>query len=254
MSTVLIVDDDPINIQTLTLTLQNDGYLLYFTQKSLDALAIIEQIKPDLILLDVKMPVMSGFEVCQELKASENYKDIPIIFLSALGEEIDKLQGFNVGGEDYITKPYSPEEVSARVRVHLALRSKQRQLEQLREQDQQYFARINAIRDDILDQMQHDLKSPLASIKASTHLINRHLHAQDKRLEIYIERINHAVDDTLQVMEHLLEIAKLETGRSTRIQAMEIEPFIQRLIPAYQILAEKKRSNFLFNSRFSQVQ
>jgi two-component system sensor histidine kinase/response regulator len=247
MFKILIADDNSIDLQILTLTLQNEAYQLFSAQNGKDALRLAQQVKPDLILLDVKMPGIGGFEVCQKLKASKATMNISIIFLSALDEQVNKLQGLNIGGEDYITKPFSPEEVSARVRVHLALCAKRKELEQLREQDQQYFARINAIRDGILEQMEHDVKSPLASIKVSTHLINRHTRDQDSRIEGYTERINQAVDETLHVMEHLLEIAKLETGRSTRMKPVAIESFIQRVIIAYQALAEIKDIQFLIH-------
>jgi len=246
MFTVLIVDDNPINLKTLILTLQNDGYQLHSAQSGKDALALIPQINPDIMLLDVRMPIMSGFEVCKKLKESEATANIPIIFLSALDEDVNKVQGLSIGGNDYITKPFSPEEVSARIHVHLMLHAKQKELESLRRQDQQYFEQINAIRDGILDQMRHDVKSPLASIKASAYLIKQRTRDYaDAHITEYVERINCAVDETLQMLEHLLELAKLETGRSTHAQLIKLDPFIKNVVFAYRTLAETKGIQFL---------
>jgi two-component system, sensor histidine kinase and response regulator len=245
MFTLLLVDDNPVDLHALSLALRNEQYNLYSAHNGLEALELAQQINPDLILLDVRMPGLNGFEVCKKLKASETMKDIPIIFLSASDEEGNRLQGFDVGAEDYIPKPFCLEEVSARVRVHLALRSKQEELKRLREQDQHYFARINAIREGILDQMRHDLKSPLSSIKASTYLIKQLAPTQPSRIEVYTERIDHAVDQTYHLMERLLEIVKLETGRSTRRELVEIQSFIQKITDIFKPLAEAKEIRLL---------
>jgi two-component system, sensor histidine kinase and response regulator len=245
MFTLLLVDDNPLILRALSLALRHEQYLLYSAQNGIEALELAQQIKPDLILLDVKMPSLDGFEVCKKLKTSGTTRDTPIIFLTALDEEDNRLHGFKVGGADYITKPFCSEEVSARVRVHLALRSKQEELKHLREQDQHYFAQINALREEVLDQMRHDLKNPLSSIKASTYLIKQLTQTQPSRIAVYTERIDHAVDQTYHLMERLLEIVKLETGRSTRRELVEIEPFIQKIADIFKPLAEAREIRLL---------
>ena len=126
---ILIVDDMPMNLELLAQILEYAGYSVREALSGTLALAAVEQKIPDLILLDVRMPEMDGFEVCQQLKASGATRDVPVIFISGLQDSADKIQGFNVGGIDFITKPFDQAEVLARVRIHLDLHSMQKSLE-----------------------------------------------------------------------------------------------------------------------------
>jgi putative two-component system response regulator len=127
---ILIVDDTPANLQLLASMLKERGYKTRPVPSGLLALQAALSETPDLILLDVNMPEMNGFEVCQSLKADEKLKDIPVIFISALNEVLDKVKAFAVGGVDYITKPFQFDEVQARVDTHLKIRHLQEELEQ----------------------------------------------------------------------------------------------------------------------------
>lgn len=118
--TILIVDDEPANLRVLKEILK-DNYRLVFAKSGADALRVVDQQRPNLILLDIMMPDMTGFEVCQQLKQNPEFAAIPVIFVTALSEEQDEAQGFAIGGVDYITKPVSPAVVEARVRTHLSL-------------------------------------------------------------------------------------------------------------------------------------
>lgn len=118
--TVLIVDDEPTNLKVLKQVLQHD-YRLSFAKNGADALELAARELPDLILLDVMMPEMTGFEVCQTLKAQISTQLIPVIFVTALKDEVDETRGFECGAVDYITKPITPAIVRARVRTHLSL-------------------------------------------------------------------------------------------------------------------------------------
>lgn len=127
---ILIVDDTLPNLHLLAGMLTNQGYRVSQATNGSEAIERIRESCPDLILMDVRMPGMDGYEVCRKLKAEEATKNIPVIFVSALDEQSDKIQGFAVGGIDYITKPYHIREVLARVDTHLTLRRLQRQLEE----------------------------------------------------------------------------------------------------------------------------
>jgi PAS domain S-box-containing protein len=131
--TILVVDDNPANLQLLTSLLRESDYDVRPAITGLLALATVKLDLPDLILLDVKMPEMDGYEVCRQLKTDERTREIPVIFISALGETIDKVRAFSVGGLDYITKPFHCEEVLARVGTHIRLRSIQRHVEEVNE-------------------------------------------------------------------------------------------------------------------------
>ncbi|MFZ1027434.1 MAG: diguanylate cyclase [Limnoraphis robusta] len=126
---ILIVDDNPTNIKVLSDFLKDFGFKVLIAKDGESCLSKLEKIIPDLILLDVMMPGVDGFETCRRLKALEATKDIPVIFMTALTDPVDKLKGFTLGAVDYITKPLQHEEAIARVNVHLKLRCLTKQLE-----------------------------------------------------------------------------------------------------------------------------
>lgn len=119
---ILAVDDNPINLKLLTRTLVNSNYLISTAETGKEALRLAKEVKPDLILLDVLLPDLDGYEVCRQLQASEVTKPIPVIFLSAKNESVDKARGLALGAVDYLTKPFDPLEINARVRTHLSIR------------------------------------------------------------------------------------------------------------------------------------
>jgi len=118
---VLLVDDNPMNLQVLFQTLENQGCKMLIAKTGEMALSIAGKAHPNLILLDIMMPGIDGFEVCRRLKTDPDTEDIPVIFLSALGETEDKVKGLQLGAVDYISKPFQPEEVIARVNTHLTI-------------------------------------------------------------------------------------------------------------------------------------
>ncbi len=127
---LLIVDDTPANLQVLAGMLKDRGYKVRPVPSGKLALLAAQRDPPDLILLDINMPEMNGYEVCEQLKADDRLKGIPVIFISALTEQLDKVKAFAMGGVDYITKPFQMEELHARVETHLKLRGLQQELEE----------------------------------------------------------------------------------------------------------------------------
>ena len=128
---ILIVDDVPRNIQVIGTILRKKGFLVSIAQSGSQALNIIDQSRPDLILLDIVMPGMDGFETCRRLKTNSVTTDIPVIFLSALSDTVDKVKGLNIGAVDYVTKPIEPEELLARINTHLTIQSLRRELKDI---------------------------------------------------------------------------------------------------------------------------
>jgi DNA-binding NtrC family response regulator len=125
---ILLVDDNPTNLQVLYQTLADTGYRLLAARSGKDAIAIAQRVVPDLILLDVMMPGMDGFETCSRLKADQRTRDAAVIFLSALADSGDKVRGLELGAVDFVNKPFQAEEVLARVRTHLTIRDLQKEL------------------------------------------------------------------------------------------------------------------------------
>jgi len=127
-SRILVVDDTPANIQVLSSTLKDKGYQISVATNGRQALDVVARLRPDLILLDVMMPEMDGFETCRRLKESAATNDIPVIFLTARTETTDIVQGFEVGAVDYVAKPFNAHELLARVNTHLTMDQLRRSL------------------------------------------------------------------------------------------------------------------------------
>ncbi len=138
---ILVVDDRPDNLRLLLDLLTKQGYEVRCAPEGSLALANIARSQPDLILLDIMMPGLDGYQICRQLKSDASTRHIPIIFISALGEAFDKVKAFEVGGDDYVTKPFQVEEVNARVRHHLKIRSLQQQLQE-RDAELNYLVEI----------------------------------------------------------------------------------------------------------------
>lgn len=129
---ILIVDDNPNNLQVLGSILEGKGYEVALAQNGLLALDFIKKEKPDLILLDIMMPEINGYEICKKLKEDNETKDVPVIFLTAKTETEDIVRGFDVGAVDYILKPFNSAELLARIRTHIKLRQAQKEIQLLR--------------------------------------------------------------------------------------------------------------------------
>ena len=131
---ILLVDDNPTNLQVLFQTLDGVGCKLLIAKNGEMALSIADKARPDLILLDIMMPDIDGYEVCRQLKSDPATADIPVIFLSALGDTQDKVKGLQLGAVDYITKPFQPDEVIARVNTHLTIHRLKREVSSRKDQ------------------------------------------------------------------------------------------------------------------------
>jgi diguanylate cyclase (GGDEF)-like protein len=183
---ILLVDDQPVNLRLLANLLVSRGYEVRAVTSGKMALTVVQTAKPDLILLDICMPGIDGYEVCQTLKADPHTQDIPVIFVSALNEVFDKVRAFEVGGVDYITKPFHLAEVLARVETHLTLKRLQ---QQLREQNKrlQREVRDRLAAEAALQTANQELER-LASLDGLTKVANRR--GFDHRLEIEWRRLS----------------------------------------------------------------
>ncbi len=212
-ATILVVDDALSNRRILTSFLRTqDGYQV---QQAADGLAALESIQakpPDLVLLDINMPEMNGFEVCRRLKASPQTSDIPVIFISALDATEDKVKGFEVGGVDYIIKPIEGTEVLARVRTHLQIRTLQRDLEsQIAELDA--FAHTVA----------HDIKNPLAVLVGYTELLRIDQAEMDVAgRDAYIVEMLEQGSKLFRIIEELLLLSSVRQDREIETQPLEM--------------------------------
>ena len=182
---ILIVDDTPENLRLLSNLLEQQGYLVRPALNGTLALKTAELNPPDLVLLDVNMPDMNGYEVCRRLKANPRLADIPVLFISALNETIDKIKAFGVGGIDYVTKPFQFEEVEARVRTHLEIRRLRVRLENhnahledlVKERTRELevakgrLAILDKAKSDFLRMIAHELRTPLNGLLGISELL-----------------------------------------------------------------------------------
>ncbi len=168
---IMIVDDTPANLKLLNEMLQENHYSVYAFPKGDLALQAAPKLLPDLILLDINMPGMNGYEVCEHLKKNKLLADIPVIFISALNETNDKVRGFSAGGVDYITKPFQLPEVLMRVNTHLELCRQKIELKQNFEK----LRELEQSRDDMVHMIAHDMRSPLTGVIGSLELLRMKL-------------------------------------------------------------------------------
>jgi len=177
------------------------------------ALAAVQAAPPDLILLDIVMPEMDGYEVCRRLKEDERTRDIPVLFISALGEVKDKVKAFTVGGVDYVTKPFQAEEVLARVRTHLALRHLTRQLQEANAELSRRIEELeerNAELDAFAHTVAHDIRGPLSIIVGYSELLlqdDEEL-AEDVRLEC-VQSLHRGARNLSNIVDELLLLASI---------------------------------------------
>lgn len=237
---ILIVDDMPANLQLLVSNLTIHGYHVRAAADGPLALMAARADKPDLILLDVMMPHMNGFEVCEILKQDSSLKDVPVIFISAADDVESKVRGFEVGGADYISKPFQFAEVLARIQTHLTLYRQRIQLEEDHQQDLQYFEMITRLKDELMSEASHDLKNPLHIIKLLTELL-RPLVSEDEKGERYLNAIDKQVSMMQQLLNDVLDLLKLETGRALVYDRVNLSEFVADILEDFEFPARAKQ-------------
>lgn len=203
---ILIVDDTSANLRLLSNMLTEQGYKVRAVVNGPMALTTTRAVPPDLILLDINMPGMNGYEVCQQLKADEQTREIPIIFISALDEVQDKVKAFTVGGVDYITKPFQFEEVLARVETHLSLCRLRKELEQEIVARDRLIAELDAYAHTVA----HDLKNPLtALIGFSELLVDRYERMSQEHVQRNLRLIAENGRRMTNIIDELLLLASV---------------------------------------------
>lgn len=209
---VLVVDDTPDNLRLLSAMLTRQNYEVRKALSGARAIASIKAGTPDLILLDIKMPDMDGYEVCRLLKQDPDTVEIPIIFISALDDVLDKVRAFAVGGVDYITKPFQEAEVLARIENQLALRELQSRLEMQNDE----LARSNQDLEQFAYVVSHDLQQPLQSITGYAQIIAMQ---SDNQLSTkgteYLAKITEAGDRMQRLIKELLSYARIGQDNET---------------------------------------
>jgi two-component system, sensor histidine kinase and response regulator len=225
--TILIVDDTPANLGVLVETLGVAGYQLMVAEDGEEALAQTLQTQPDLILLDVMMPGIDGFETCRRLKARAETRDIPVLFMTALNETTDKVKAFAAGGVDYIAKPIEHEEALARVGTHLAIRRLQRELQE-QVALKQKFMKIAG----------HDLRNPLFLILLATELARRQTGIPPKVIR-FLESIEESAAHIRRIIDTFLEI-RTPAPSATEVGGVDLGLLGTAVVRQHEHAAERK--------------
>ncbi|MGK7875029.1 MAG: response regulator [Xenococcaceae cyanobacterium] len=229
---ILIVDDTPDNLRLLSRMLANKGYEVRKALNGQMALTSAQADPPDLILLDIKMPQMDGYEVCKYLKADAQTHEVPVIFLSALDTVLDKVKAFDLGGVDYITKPFQSEEVLARVENQLRLKRAEEELKRALEKEKE----LNELKSRFISMVSHDFRNPLTSINIAVKLLQDYGQtiSEKEKLE-YLELILSSSNSMLQLLEDLLVIGRADAGK------LESNPTSVNLVSLCQLLVKQMR-------------
>lgn len=221
---ILIVDDNNNNLQLLGNLLKIYNYRLMLANSGIKALEAVKRKKPDLILLDIMMPEMSGYRVCEILKETDDFNDVPIIFLTAKSETSDIVKGFKLGGSDYITKPFEKEELLARIETQLTLKrqkdliiSQKNELttknDELIESEAKLKDALNT-KDKFFSIIAHDLKSPLSSVMNLLQLIDSDFESfETEELKEIIQELSTSTKNVFSLLDNLLHWARSQTGK-----------------------------------------
>lgn len=243
-SEILVVDDTPDNLRLLSLMLANVGYEVRLAINGKMALKVAFSHPPQLILLDIMMPDISGYEVCEKLKDSETTREIPVIFLSALDAVMDKVRAFQVGAADYITKPFQVEEVLVRIDNQLTIVCQKEEItkqnEKLQEQNRQLQQLNKELKRSNIDLEQfaytasHDLQSPLQAIIGNADLLSwKYESSLEPDAIHYIEEIVGAGIRMKQLIQDLLAYSRVGTG-NLELQSIDCQVVLKEVLANLQ--------------------
>jgi len=260
---VLVVDDIAANRNLLRETLEPRGYEVLLAGNGQTALKVAHRASPDVILLDVMMPVMDGFETCRQLKADPKTSGIPVLFITAENETSAIVNGFQAGGLDYVIKPIRAEEVLARVETHLKVNRLTAQLAAanqeltkaneelrreigLRTEAEQTAKKANQAKSDFLSFVSHEMRSPLNSIMGFSDLLVADTEIQDKPEALDdLRRINGSGKYLLDLINNLLDLSKIEAGKmELHLERFDLKTLAEEILATLQPAAKKNSNTF----------
>lgn len=207
--TVLIVDDNSNNLKIIAITLRELNYRLVIATNGQSAIEMVDKTRPDLVLLDIMMPGMDGYETCEIIKSKKENENLPIIFLTALNEKANIIKGFEVGGVDYITKPFNKEELISRVETHLELKFTQDALKK----NTKYLYELNSLKDKMFSVIGHDLRSPLGSVKMTLEFLSETIsEASREELQTTVDFLLKTTNEAFSLLDNLLGWGRAQSG------------------------------------------
>ena len=237
---ILAVDDERLNLELLRFILERNQYEFVGTSDDDYFFDLLKERKPDLILLDVIMPRIEGFELCEKIKEFQAYRDIPIIFLTGKVNVKDKVKGFEVGGVDYVTKPFNEQELIARIRTHIELMRARKKIEEQAQNLQQ----SNDLKDRMFSIIGHDLRSPLSAAKLKMDFIMRGIidPKGDAFLDETVFGLLKTMDEALNLLQNLLGWAKSESDQIQMIpEKLDVHELVEQTLRLLKLGSEHKK-------------
>jgi two-component system, sensor histidine kinase and response regulator len=234
---ILVVDDNATNLSLLEKILEED-YLISIAQSGLESINIAKKFLPDLILLDVNMPGIDGFETCRQLKSNKNTCHIPVVFITARAEPDDIIQGFKEGGVDYITKPFNYSEVVARVQTHLKIQQLIKQLELKNDQ----LRELNILKNKFIGMAAHDMRNCLSAINGYSQLLKEdRKELTEKTQDEFLNFIFDGSEKMLTMLNDLLDVSVIESGKlQLNLQLTSFKSLIDHHLQINRFFANKK--------------
>ena len=236
---ILIVDDVVSNVLLLKILLTNEKFQVCTANNGRMCIEMAKKEHPDLILLDVMMPDINGFDTAVVLKKDEETKDIPIIFLTALNTPQDLVHGFQVGANDFLTKPFNKEELVMRVTQQISLVAAKRIIEK---QNAELKATLSN-RDKMYSVIAHDLRSPMASIRMVLNLVVQSASAETVGPELYmlLDQANRESEEVHDLLDNLLKWTKSQTGRlNVVLQELDLNDIVPGVVEIFDVIAQTK--------------
>jgi two-component system, sensor histidine kinase and response regulator len=258
-ASILIVDDNPRNLQLMSTVLKEKGYKLYVTNSGENALLFLQHTLPDLILLDVMMPGLSGFEVCRRIQRNEKLRDIPVIFLTAKNDVEDVVEGFEAGAVDYVTKPFNTKEVFVRISTHLQLKKakemlilKNQEMKALNatlseskaiiEDDARRLEKLNIEKNKFFSIISHDLRGPLSGLIGLSEIMLTQADTISKgELKEYAGLLFDSSNQVFNLLENLLEWSRMQMNAvSFNPEQLRLKPLLENTAQLLKQEIQKK--------------
>lgn len=238
---ILLVDDIKDNLDLLADMLDNQGYQVKMALDGQEALTYMDDSPPDLVLLDIQMPGMDGYEVCKKIKANPETEKIPVIFLSALNETADIVKGFDAGGVDYVSKPFKFREVMARVESQIKVSRQRKEIEALRERDKHQFEALAQMKNSFLYGTAHDLKNPLTGMLLYTQMLRAAPPESKEEIQSAADGIELTARKMQRLITDILDLAQMQVGDQMTPIDLPVTPILENVVKNASILAKEKK-------------
>jgi len=243
---ILAVDDNQMNLMVMRSMFKYQNYQVHYADCGEKALEMARQLRPDMILLDVVMPDLNGFEVCRILKEEVYFKDIPVIFITAADEIEFIINGFEAGGVDYITKPFRKEEIMLRIKTHFELKLTRDQLVETT----QTLMDLNKVKDRLFSIIGHDLRGPIGNVKMVLEFMSKGIidPTKGEQYRKTVQDLLRTTDEVFSLLENLLAWSTYESGNLTSIpENIVFKEAVSSIVNLYQAGINSKRISLNIN-------